>query len=138
MTESAIGLVLRVRPLTETSLIIHWLTPALGRIATVAKGARRASRRSLANWTCFISRFFLQPQPALGLAHAPRSRLARDGTRRSRGHSKLQQAGLRDGVHRTGDGKTETPLPAIYDCCAFLGLPFAGKNRAAARLCVWN
>ncbi len=28
-------------PLTETSLIVHWLTPDFGRIATVAKGARR-------------------------------------------------------------------------------------------------
>jgi len=43
MIETAAGLVLRTRPLTETSLIIHWLTPALGRLATVAKGARRAN-----------------------------------------------------------------------------------------------
>ncbi|MSU40331.1 MAG: DNA repair protein RecO [Pedosphaera sp.] len=35
------GIVLRVRPLTETSLILHWLTRDHGRIATVAKGARR-------------------------------------------------------------------------------------------------
>src|SRR5258706_14789866 len=41
MIESATGLVLRIRPLTETSLIVHWLTPTLGRLATVAKGARR-------------------------------------------------------------------------------------------------
>lgn len=41
MIESARGLILRTRPLTETSLIVHWLTPDLGRIATVAKGARR-------------------------------------------------------------------------------------------------
>ena len=41
MIEAAAGLVLRTRPLTETSLIVHWLTPALGRLATVAKGARR-------------------------------------------------------------------------------------------------
>jgi DNA repair protein RecO (recombination protein O) len=41
MIETASGLVLRTRPLTETSLIVHWLTPALGRLATVAKGARR-------------------------------------------------------------------------------------------------
>jgi DNA repair protein RecO (recombination protein O) len=42
MTESASGIILRTRPLTETSLIVHWLTPNLGRVATVAKGARRA------------------------------------------------------------------------------------------------
>ena len=35
------GVVLRTRPLTETSLVVHWLTEHSGRIATVAKGARR-------------------------------------------------------------------------------------------------
>jgi DNA repair protein RecO (recombination protein O) len=42
MDERTTGLILRTRPLTETSLIVQWLTPDLGRIATVAKGARRA------------------------------------------------------------------------------------------------
>ena len=41
MDERSTGLILRVYPLTETSLIVHWLTPDAGRIATVAKGARR-------------------------------------------------------------------------------------------------
>ena len=41
MDEKSSGLILRTRLLTETSLIVHWLTPDLGRIATVAKGARR-------------------------------------------------------------------------------------------------
>jgi DNA repair protein RecO (recombination protein O) len=35
------GLVLRTRPLTDTSLIVQWLTCDFGRVATVAKGARR-------------------------------------------------------------------------------------------------
>ena len=39
--EKTTGVILRIRPLSETSLIVHWLTPDLGRIATVAKGARR-------------------------------------------------------------------------------------------------
>jgi DNA repair protein RecO (recombination protein O) len=43
MIENAQGLILRTRPLTETSLIVHWLTPDFGRIATVAKGARRSN-----------------------------------------------------------------------------------------------
>lgn len=42
MTEGATGLILRTRPLTETSLIVHWLTDKYGRIKTVAKGARRS------------------------------------------------------------------------------------------------
>jgi DNA repair protein RecO (recombination protein O) len=41
MDERATGIILRTRPLTETSLIIHWLTPDFGRLSTVAKGARR-------------------------------------------------------------------------------------------------
>jgi len=41
MSETGTGLILRTRPLTETSLIVHWLTADFGRIATVAKGARR-------------------------------------------------------------------------------------------------
>ncbi|HTV41989.1 MAG TPA: DNA repair protein RecO [Candidatus Sulfotelmatobacter sp.] len=42
MIESGPGIILRTRPLTETSLIVHWLGPDFGRIATAAKGARRA------------------------------------------------------------------------------------------------
>ncbi|MDP7051035.1 MAG: DNA repair protein RecO [Verrucomicrobiota bacterium] len=41
MDEKCTGLILRLRPLKETSLIIHWLTPECGRLATTAKGARR-------------------------------------------------------------------------------------------------
>ena len=41
MTETATGLILRTRPLTDTSLIVHWLTPSHGRLATAAKGAHR-------------------------------------------------------------------------------------------------
>lgn len=41
MEERATGIVLRTHPLTETSLIVHWLTHEAGHLATVAKGARR-------------------------------------------------------------------------------------------------
>jgi DNA repair protein RecO (recombination protein O) len=41
MIERATGIILRTRPLTETSLIVHWLTRESGRLATAAKGARR-------------------------------------------------------------------------------------------------
>jgi len=43
MVERTQGLIFRTRPLTETSLIVQWLTPDAGRIATVAKGARRSN-----------------------------------------------------------------------------------------------
>ncbi|MGB0582173.1 MAG: DNA repair protein RecO [Limisphaerales bacterium] len=41
MNESAHGIIVRLRPLSETSLIVHWLTREHGRVATVAKGARK-------------------------------------------------------------------------------------------------
>lgn len=41
MDEQTTGVILRTFPMTETSLIVHWLTPDLGRLSTVAKGARR-------------------------------------------------------------------------------------------------
>ncbi len=41
MIERTTGIVLRTHPLTETSLIVNWLTPDFGRLGTVAKGARR-------------------------------------------------------------------------------------------------
>ena len=40
MVEKTRGLIIRVLPLTETSLIVDWLTPDFGRISTAAKGAR--------------------------------------------------------------------------------------------------
>lgn len=42
MEERGSGIILRTRPLTETSLIVQWLTREQGRISCVAKGARRA------------------------------------------------------------------------------------------------
>jgi DNA repair protein RecO (recombination protein O) len=41
MIESTIGVILRTQRLTESSLIVRWLTRDWGRLATVAKGARR-------------------------------------------------------------------------------------------------
>lgn len=41
MEQKTTGIILRTRPLTETSLIVQWLSPEHGRIDTVAKGARR-------------------------------------------------------------------------------------------------
>lgn len=41
MEEHATGIVLRTQPLTDTSLIVHWLTRSAGRVQTVARGARR-------------------------------------------------------------------------------------------------
>src|SRR5437667_11388777 len=59
MDERATGLVLRTYPLTESSLIVHWLTQEQGRIATVAKGARRAKSSFRGKVDLFFSAEFL-------------------------------------------------------------------------------
>ena len=65
MIESASGIILRTRPLTETSLIVHWLTAEAGRVATVAKARGGPSRRSRAGWICFTRRIFRSAAAAL-------------------------------------------------------------------------
>ncbi len=41
MDESSIGIVTGIQPLTDSSLIIRWLSRDFGRVDTVAKGARK-------------------------------------------------------------------------------------------------
>jgi len=41
MIDQTTGIILRTYPLTETSLVVHWLTADYGRIGTAARGARR-------------------------------------------------------------------------------------------------
>jgi len=80
--ERSRGVVLRIRPLTETSLIVHWLTADCGRLATVAKGARRAKspfrgkldlfyeaelsfqRAAAPNCTPFVKSFYAKSTPS--------------------------------------------------------------------------
>ena len=59
MDERATGLVLRTYPLTESSLIVHWLTREQGRIGTVAKGARRAKSAFRGKLDLFFAAEFL-------------------------------------------------------------------------------
>ena len=58
------GVVIRLRPLGDTSLIVHWLTPEHGRLATVAKGARgpKSPLRGKLDW-CFEAEFSFRRNP---------------------------------------------------------------------------
>jgi DNA repair protein RecO (recombination protein O) len=122
MIESATGLILRTRLLTETSLIVHWLTPAFGRIATVAKGARRPKSPFLGKLDLFYltdlsfnrsrrSDLHTLREVSLRELHAA---LRRDLTR-------LRQATYATTLVELAT-ETETPLPAVYDLMlGFLG-----------------
>ena len=113
--ESATGLILRSRPLTETSLIVHWLTPESGRLATVAKGARRHK-------SPFQGKLDIFYQADFSFARSRRSELhtlrevqlleTREPIRKD--IARLQQAAYATALVEQVT-ETDTPLPEIYE-----------------------
>jgi len=111
---SATGLILRTRPLTETSLIVNWLTPQFGRVSTVAKGARRPKSPFLGKLDLFYEGDFTFARSRRSELHTLREVSLREthaALRRELGL--LQQAAYGAAlVEQTTE--TETPLPEIH------------------------
>lgn len=115
MTESATGLILRTRLLTETSLIVHWLTPDLGRIATVAKGARRPKSPFAGKLDLFYAADFSFSRSRSSELHNLREVNLRETRSAIREDIlKLQQAAyVANLIEQTTE--TETPLREIFE-----------------------
>src|SRR5665213_3429863 len=118
--ERATGVILRTRPLTETSLIIEWLTPEHGRLATVAKGARRPKSPFRGSLDIFyLAEFSFQRSRSSNLHTLREVKLldANSGLRREMTH--LEQAShCSKLIEQTTE--TETPLPELYEIYAAL------------------
>jgi len=115
MTESTHGLILRTRPLTETSLIIHWLTPDLGRLATVARGARRPKSPFAGKLDLFYAADFSFSRSRHSELHTLREASLRETHGAIREDIlKLQQAGYAAAFLEQAT-ETETPLPEIFE-----------------------
>ena len=113
MTESANGLILRTRLLTETSLIVHWLTPELGRIATVAKGARRPKSPCAGKLDLFYTADFSFSRSRHSELHTLREVKLRETHRPIREDLlKLQQAAYAAAFIEQAT-ETDTPLPDV-------------------------
>jgi DNA repair protein RecO (recombination protein O) len=114
MTESASGIILRTRPLTETSLIIHWLSPNFGRLATVAKGARRAKSPYAGKLDLFYEADFSFSRSRSSELHTLREvQLRKTNSALREDISKLRQAAYAAAlVVQTTE--TETPLPVVF------------------------
>lgn len=114
MIETANGIILRTRPLTETSLIVNWLTPSLGRVSTAAKGARRPKSPFLGKLDLFYEADFSFSRSRRSELHTLREvtlRETHESIRRELGH--LQQAGYAAAlIEQTTE--TETPLAEIH------------------------
>jgi len=115
MTESTSGIILRTRPLTETSLIVHWLTPDCGRIATVAKGARRAKSPFLGKLDLFYEAEFSFSRSRHSDLHILREVVLSEmhGAIR-KDILKLNQAAYATAFIEQAT-ETETPLPAVFE-----------------------
>lgn len=113
--ENASGIILRTRPLTETSVIVHWLTPELGRIATVAKGARRLKSAFHGKLDLFYEGDFAFSRSARSELHTLREVVVRDtheALRRELGW--IQQAAYAAAmIEQTTE--SESPLPEICE-----------------------
>jgi DNA repair protein RecO (recombination protein O) len=114
MIETSTGLILRTRPLTDTSLIVHWLTPDLGRLATVAKGARRSKSPFAGKLDLFYrARFSFQRSRRSELHQLREVGLEETHAALRRDVQALAQASYCAAlVEQTTE--TETPVPAIY------------------------
>ncbi|HTA95770.1 MAG TPA: DNA repair protein RecO [Verrucomicrobiae bacterium] len=115
MIESAHGIILRTRPLTETSLIVNWLTPQFGRISTVAKGARRHKSPFAGKLDLFYEADFSFSRSRSSDLHNLREVSLREAHNPIRADIlKLQQAAYAANfiVQAT---ETETPLPNVFE-----------------------
>jgi DNA repair protein RecO (recombination protein O) len=115
MIQSATGLILRTRPLTETSLIVHWLTPDCGRIATVAKGARRTQSPFLGKLDLFYLADFSFSRSRRSDLHT----LREVSLRETHGALRQDMGRLRQASYAAAfveqATETETPLPAVFE-----------------------
>jgi DNA repair protein RecO (recombination protein O) len=132
MIETAAGLVLRTRPLTETSLIVQWLTPDLGRVATVAKGAHRPKSPFRGRLDLFYQADFSFSRSRRSELHTLREvslRETHSGLRKDLG--RLQQAAYCAALVEQAT-ETETPLPHVFALMTgFLGHLVARPQEAA-------
>ena len=115
MIESAAGIILRTRRLTETSLIVLWLTPNFGRISTVARGARRPKSPFLGKLDLFYEAEFTFARSRRSELHTLREvRLGETHPALRRDLGYLRQASY---CARLIEQVTEadTPLPAIHE-----------------------
>ena len=130
--ESTTGLILRTRPLTETSLIVNWLTPDFGRISTVAKGARRAKSPFAGKLDLFYLADFSFARSRRSELHALREvKLRETHAALRRDLATLRQASYCAALVEQVT-ETETPLPKIFDLAVgFIG--FLSHQPARAR-----
>lgn len=115
MIESGAGIILRTLPLTETSLIVHWLSPTFGRIAIAAKGARRAKSPFAGKLDLFYEADISFSRSRSGDLHS----LREVNLRQTNAALRLDMDKLRQAAYAASfivqSTESETPLPDVFD-----------------------
>ncbi len=115
MVEKATGIILRTRRLTETSLIVHWLTASAGRLATVAKGALRPKSPFRGKLDVFFLADFSFSRSRRSELHNLREvAVVQTHPALRQDVACLQQAAYCTALIETAT-ETETPLPEIFE-----------------------
>lgn len=118
MEERASGIILRTRTFTETSLIVEWLTRDMGRMATVAKGARRAKSPFLGKLDLFYEADFSYVRSRRSELHTLREvQLTKTHAELRRELAWVHQASY-FGVLIEKSTEAEAPIPEIHDLFA--------------------
>ncbi|MBI3874525.1 MAG: DNA repair protein RecO [Verrucomicrobia bacterium] len=122
MEERATGIILRTRPLTETSLIVHWLAAEQGRVATVAKGARRPKSAFRGKLDLFYFADLSFARSRRSELHTLREVSLRQIHPRLRENLVLLQQAAYAAALIEQTTETDTPLPGVYELFSnFLG-----------------
>jgi DNA repair protein RecO (recombination protein O) len=115
MEERSSGIILRTRPLTESSLIVQWLTPDLGRLSTVAKGARRPKSSFRGQLDVFFSAEFSFQRSRRSELHTLREIKLLETYDSFRTHLEaLEQAAYAVALIEQNT-EVETPVPEIHE-----------------------
>jgi len=109
------GIILRVRPLTETSLIVQWLAREHGLISTVAKGARRPKSVFMGKLDLYYTAHFTFQRSRRSELHTLRE-IQLDNTNELLRHDLgwLNQAAYA-GALIEHTSERETPVPEQYE-----------------------
>lgn len=128
MIQNSTGIILRTRPLTETSLIVNWLTPDFGRISTVAKGARQSKSPFRGKLDLFYEADFSFSRSRRSDLHTLREVSLRDTHAALRQDlARLQQAAYCAALVEQTTEK-ETPLPAVFELMQGFLLALAARS----------
>jgi|SRR5688572_9531959 len=117
MEERASGIIIRTRALTETSLIVHFLSADLGRIALVARGARRPKSPFAGKLDLFYEGDISFSRSRKSELHNLREVALRDVHAALRKDlSRLNAAAYYTVLLEQGT-ETETPIPEFHQLC---------------------